>query len=163
MIYPVRMIIDPAKGSIFYTVHVDGICLIKEITPRKSEVKDHLTIFEIKADQCLGLSISIDGQFFFFINEFKQIIVLRRVPDTKILIEDSELWIKDKDRTHLKLSDPYQRPLVSEKFLIFESNIFYLQQVTESTSGILDMERLNQMITMKNEQLVSEKFQLGPF
>lgn len=41
---------DPVKGSIFYIVYVDGICLIKEIIPRKSEFKDHLTIFEIKAD-----------------------------------------------------------------------------------------------------------------
>jgi predicted nucleotidyltransferase len=60
-IYPINMILDPNKGNIFYVKYVDGICQIKEIIPRRSEFKDHLTIFEIKADLCLGFSISDNG------------------------------------------------------------------------------------------------------
>lgn len=103
-IYPINMILDPKKGNIFYVKYVDGICQIREIIPRRSEFKDHLNIFEIKADQCLGFSISDDGKIFYFMDELKTIYVLKRIPDTKMLQDHSEMSLKDKDRTHLKLS-----------------------------------------------------------
>ena len=41
------------KGLIHYVISRDGQCNIKEINPQ-SEAKDHLTVYEIKSEKCLG-------------------------------------------------------------------------------------------------------------
>lgn len=114
------------RGHIYYILYVDGICLIKEIIPRQSDWKDHLTIIEIKSDQCLGFSISDDSQKFYFMDDYKQICVSKRIPDTKSLIESKELKIKEKDRTHFKVKENFSNMILSDTYLIFESQIFYL-------------------------------------
>jgi hypothetical protein len=76
-------------------------------------------------------------------DELKTIYLLRRIPDTKKLQESSELSLKDKDRTHLKINRSFQSIIMGEEYLILESKIFYLQKDKQIANGILDMEKLN--------------------
>jgi hypothetical protein len=101
-------ILSDLHGHIYYILYSDGQCIIKEIRPTKSDLQDHLKIFEMKSDRCLGFAVSGDGSQFYFIDDFKNIIVLERVKEGRQLQEASVLQLKEKDRTHFKAAHDFE-------------------------------------------------------
>jgi len=94
---PINFIMDK-ESHIYYVNKFDGQLIFREINPMYDEKKDHITIYEIKTDDILGLGISEDSQTFYFMDNFKIINKLQRMKDSKTLIEVDELLFKDKDR-----------------------------------------------------------------
>jgi hypothetical protein len=64
--------------------------------------------------------------------------------DSKMLIESGHYLIKDKDRPHFSEVGYFPKILVNDKFLIWNSKIFYLF-VKPLQPGILDMEELEEI------------------
>ena len=52
-----------------------------EINPKKSKIRNHLCIYEIKSDKCLGFCVSSNGKEFVFVDQNKTCFVLERVRD----------------------------------------------------------------------------------
>jgi hypothetical protein len=113
-ISPISMVVDSVKGSMYYIKYIDGMCQIKEIIPRRFEQKDHIVIFEMKADLCFGFGINSDSTQFYFIDELKQIQILVRIPDIKMLQEKVLMNVKDKDRLLLRINKDFQNIIIGE-------------------------------------------------
>ena len=56
-----------------------------EINPKKSKIRNHLCIYEIKSDKCLGFCVSSNGKEFVFVDQNKTCFVLERVIDQRKL------------------------------------------------------------------------------
>jgi len=52
------------------------------INPKYDEKSEHLTIFEIKTEYCLGFRAGRDGKTFYFMDDFKNVIKLERMKDS---------------------------------------------------------------------------------
>ena len=52
-----------------------------EINPKKSKIRNHLSIYEIKSEKCFGFSVSSNGKEFVFVDNNKTCFVLERVID----------------------------------------------------------------------------------
>ena len=52
-----------------------------EINPKKSKIRNHLCIYEIKSNKCLGFCVSRNGKEFVFVDHNKTCFVLERVID----------------------------------------------------------------------------------
>ena len=48
-------------------------------------MRNHICIFELKADKCLGFRVSQNGKQFIFINQLKSAYVLERILDSRKL------------------------------------------------------------------------------
>ena len=86
------------NSHIYYVQQFDGQCIFKEINPALDDVKEHLTIYDIKSDEIIGLGVDDDGYEFHFMDGYKIVNKLQRKKDSKILEEVYELEMKDKDR-----------------------------------------------------------------
>jgi len=134
------------RGFIFYVTSYDGSCSIKEINPKNDSENNHRNIFEIKSEKCFGFGIAYKGndQFFYFMDDQKIINKLERHPETRMLNETGELFIKDKDRPNFTANDDFNELVVNDSFIIRDSKIFYLYSETPLMNGILDMEELSE-------------------
>ena len=56
-----------------------------EINPKKSNIRNHQCIFELKSDRCSGLSVSRNGKEFIFLDTNATAFVLERVIDSRRL------------------------------------------------------------------------------
>jgi len=137
----VKIVVDP-KGHMYYIQAVDGQCIIKEIMPSNSDKKYHQQIYEIKSGSCLAFSISDDGQLFYFMDDNKMITMLQRIADSRQLVEYKELKFKDQESADVQVEE-FQQMIVSQKYLAYQSMLFYLVDDKPLEAGILDMERLN--------------------
>jgi len=72
------------------------------------------------------MGISKDGNFFYFMDSYKIVNKLERLKDSKQLVEVEELFLKDKDRPHFMSGNNYPLIIFSDKYLIWQSKIFYL-------------------------------------
>ncbi len=50
------------KNFIYYVSRLGVVCKIMEINPKKSNLRYHTCIYEIKADKCCGFSVSRNGR-----------------------------------------------------------------------------------------------------
>ena len=137
----VPLLLDSSNYLYYVTSH-EGICSVREINPNNEEKNaQHMVVAEIKSDKCGGLSIVGDDMF--FLDDMKVVTKLEKQNETRILNETSSFKIKEKDRPNFK-PDPYYSDslILSEKYLIERSKIFYLYNDLPLASGILDMTEL---------------------
>ena len=73
------------KNFLYYVSKSGANCRIMEINPRQSNMRNHICIFELKADKCLGFRVSQNGKQFIFINQSKSAYVLERILDSRKL------------------------------------------------------------------------------
>ncbi len=73
------------KNFIYYVARQGEICKIMEINPKKSKIRNHLCIYEIKSNKCLGFCVSRNGKEFVFVDHNKTCFVLERVIDQRRL------------------------------------------------------------------------------
>lgn len=76
-----------------------------------------------------------------------------------MLKEVSQHTIKDKDKPNF-FPEPFNDIILSEKYLIDESQIFYLSQEKPLMNGIMDMEELAD-IPDKNK--LDKRYATGPY
>jgi hypothetical protein len=50
------------KNFLYYVSRAGSLCKIMEINPKKSSMRYHQCIFELKADMCLGFSVARNGK-----------------------------------------------------------------------------------------------------
>lgn len=72
----------------------------------------------MKADNCFGFGINEQNGLFYFIDEFKQIQILKRIPEARTLQEQEEMAMKDKDRNNFKHKKNFQSIIIGSKYLI---------------------------------------------
>jgi hypothetical protein len=149
------------RGIIFFINQFDGNCFIKEIRPQNDEKQNHLNIYEIKSEYCLGFGVSDDSKTFYFMDDFKVINQLQRMKGSRNLTEVGELMIKDKDRPHLSKQSQWEEMLFSDKYLVQRQKIFYLFDDQPLEQGILDMEDLSEVKDFDNK--AKKEYVLGPF
>ena len=60
----VRMILD-GRSFIYYVQQKNGKCYIMEGNPRDPKIRNHYSIFSLKANKCLAFSAKNQDTFFF--------------------------------------------------------------------------------------------------
>lgn len=149
-------------NHIYYVQEFDGQLIFKEIHPDHDEEKNHIVIYEIKSEKILGFQIDQDGDTFYFIDQFKVVNKLQRIRDSKLLTETAQFMIKDKDLPHFNESGYFPKIIVNNRFLLWQSKIFYLF-TNPLQPGILDMEELEEImdssVKIKNPK---KQFTIGP-
>jgi hypothetical protein len=87
------------------------------------------------------------------------------------LVEEKELYIKDKDRPNYEKSARFETMISNDKYLIQKSRVFYLHDDVPLDEGILDMEELSKVKDAKIgsdgetalEINIQRRFAGGPF
>lgn len=135
-----------------------------DIDPDDEDIKDYVPIFEFRQPNILGFFVQPDGEKFFVIDSMKNVMVLKRIPDSKMLMEDKLLKIKDKDRPMFKSNGEFPRMLISEEFIMFKFMIFYLFE-DPLEPGILDCEDLEKVDEIEPilKKYQKKCFSGGPF
>ena len=102
-----------------------------------------MVVAEIKSEKCSGLSIIGDDMY--FLDDCKVVTKLEKQNETRLLNDTLCLKIKEKDRPNFKPANYCScgdNLILSEKYLIERSKIFYLYNDRPLASGILDMTEL---------------------
>ena len=94
-----------------------------EINPRESQIRNHATVKDIKAEKCLGFYVHKD--FFFFIDEFMEIYMLERKHNSRELRDVKILSIKENSRPDFKFAY-FRSIIITEKYMMYGSKIYYL-------------------------------------
>ena len=81
--------------------------------------------------------------------------------DTHMLVEIDNLHMKEKDRPNFNFI-PYSNLIITCKYIINESKIFYLYSNKPLDAGILDMEELAEIPGNEKENTQQKKFKCGP-
>ena len=109
----------------------------------------------LKKIKCFGQLESQSNQFY-FIDEHKNITLLKQNEDTMALVESGQLFIKDVEKPAFNIS-PFEMLIVDQKYLIHESRIFYLTEEPFPKSmikkSILDMENLSYIEDVSEEKM----------
>jgi hypothetical protein len=164
----VPLLLDSSNYLYYVTSH-DGICSVREINPHNEEKNPHhMVVAEIKSDKCNGLSITGDNMY--FLDDRKVVTKLEKQNETRLLNDTDSFKIKEKDRPNFKPSPYYGDNLIlTEKYLIEHSKIFFLYQDRPLASGILDMTELCEQEDYENVLLdemgnqMLKTFANGPF
>ena len=161
--------IQDIHGHIYYVTMYDGQCTIWEINPKADA--SHIPIYEIKSEECLGFSMghNVDTlESFYFMDDNKVVNKLERMKERRNLEEVCDFNIKDKELTNFTEMKQFSSLILSDKFVIQESKIFYLYNEHPFETGILDMEDLKIVkddVKQENGELssVERVFSSGPY
>lgn len=135
--------IQNSMDYIFYVVKKNSLCHIMEGNPRDPNLDNHSSIFKIKAEKCLALTMNESEQTFFFMDENKLIQMLKSNENSRHLQRVRELAIVELQRLDYK-PGPYEAQIISDKYAIYGSKIFYLYDVSVGRypNGLLEYEDL---------------------
>ena len=130
------------KDFIYYVRKENGVCQLMEGNPRLPSLEDHYPIFEVKAESCTAMTVE-SGDKIFFMDEEYTIYVLTRDSSNRQTTLLNELTIKEIQRLEIKI-EPFEEILIREKYLLFQSKIFYLFGIQEGPfpDGIFESEDL---------------------
>lgn len=92
-----------SKGNIYYIIEKNGQSTIKMIRPQFYEIKDHMSIFEIKSNTCLGFEIDVAKDFFYFITDQRKVCKLYMMNDSYRLQQEDIFQIKAKEVINFKV------------------------------------------------------------
>lgn len=67
---------------------------------------EHILIFEIKSEDCLGFDVADSSQVFYFIDSMKVVHKLQMMGDNFKLIEVGLFFFKDKDKVKFNKTKP---------------------------------------------------------
>ena len=130
-----------------------------EINPRDSQLRNHRSIADFKADNCLGLDT--DGSNFFVIDEEKSVHFFKRKNNYRDLEFRGELSIKEFSRQDVVKID-FKKCIITENYLIYGSKLFYLYKDEPYPDGIMDTEELLEEDNDEDEQIEEIKMIRGP-
>ena len=98
---------------------------------------------------------------------YKTINQLMRIKGQRLLSELKQLHLKDKDIPNFKKKDLYEELICTEKYILQQSKIFYLQDKFPLADGVLDMEQLSQQqgkeLKINNAEKKTYVYASGPF
>lgn len=132
-------LIQDKKNFMYYVVKSQGTCRIMEINPRDSFLRSHYSIFEIKAEKCLGLENK--GDNFFIVDEFRTIHMLTRILDSRELTHVREFKIKQVSIPDFHPAE-FEPLCITDKYALYDGKIFYLYQDDPMPHGIYETEDL---------------------
>ena len=91
----VLMIMDD-DSYIYYITKSQGVCFLKEVNPKESQLRNHIDIASFKAEYCLAFDTN--GKTFFCIDDTKTVHVYERKINHRELENRGELNIKEFSR-----------------------------------------------------------------
>lgn len=139
------------KNFLYYVTRSKGQCKIMEVNPRESELRNHNPIYEIKCDDCLGFQLN--GDKFFFIDEFKTVHVLQRIFDSRDLRHVKELSIKEVSLPDFAATE-FEPIVINEKYILSNGKIYYLYDDEPMPHGMFETEDLVRMEGIERAQNV---------
>ena len=132
--------VQDSRGFIYYITQHQGESSIMEGNPRDPYEKHHYPIFSLKTSRCLAFSC-VNDRAFYLMNDEHLVYKLCRNENNRQLYIEKEVTLKEIQRYDFQ-PNPFDDFLLSEKFAVFKSKMFYFHSAEPFPEGIFEADNL---------------------